>query len=118
MDFTSENFSRFNGGQFEVRNANLRLVFRGEIQTARMVKKGDLVTLNIVLEWMAQGVGYPNPTGWQATVNIIYKANPLLYTASRISNGRILLESEVTGETTTLYPPGQIVLDRSQVQGL
>lgn len=118
MGFTDENFSRFNGGQFEVRNTHLRLVFRGGIETARMVKRGDLVTLNIVPEWMAQGVGYPTPTGWRATVNIIYKANPLLYTASRIDNGRVQLQSEVTGETTVLYPPGQIVLDRSQVEGL
>jgi len=118
MEFTGETFRRFAGGQFEVRNPENHLVIRGKIKTAAMVMKGGVVTLNITPEWMARGTPYPNPTKWTAMINIIYKANPLLYTATDIGGGRVQLHSEVTGETTVLHLPGQIILDPSRVDGL
>lgn len=118
MELTDAKLRPLVGGQFEVRDTNHRRVICGEIKSITLVKRGDRVTLNITPEWMAQGVGYPNPARWVAMINIIYKANPLLYTATDNGEGRVLLASEVTGELTTLFPKGQIVLNRNEVEGL
>lgn len=118
MELTPAVLARLHGGQFAVTNQRQRMALTGEIAEIQMVRRGDNVTLQIRPAWMAMAKTYPpRPGSWEAVINIIYKANPLLYTASDDGDGRVKLHSEVTGETTILYPKGQEVLRRSDVKG-
>jgi hypothetical protein len=119
VELTAAILARFHGGQFAVKNPGQRLALTGEIDRIEMVRKGDLILLQIRPAWLAMSKHFPpRPDSWEAMINIIYKANPLLYTASDDGAGRIKLHSEVTGETTILYPKGQVALNRSDVKGL
>ncbi len=119
MELTPVVLERFRGGQFAVTNPGQRMALTGEIRRIEMVRRGDLVVLQITPVWLAMSDRFPPTDGsWKAIINIVYKANPLLYTASDDGGGRVKLHSAVTGETTILYPKGQEVLNRSAVEGL
>lgn len=118
MELTPEVLERFRGGQFAVTNPGQRMAFTGEIEQVMFVRKGDLVLLTITPVWLAMSNRFP-PTNnsWKETINIVYRVNPLLYTASDGGDGCIELHSAVTDETTILYPRGKEVLKRSDVKG-
>lgn len=119
MELTPAVLAQFPGGQFAVENPGQRLALTGEIRKIEMIQKGDLVLLQVWPTWLAMSKAFPPRAGsWEAIINVVYKANPLLYAATDDGDGRVKLHSEVTGETTILYPKGQVILDRSDVKGL
>jgi hypothetical protein len=119
MELTAAMLRPFVDGQFEVQNRRRRYIICGEIEAISMQRHRGITMLVITPRWMAEGRGYPpRATSWRAIINILYRANPLLYTASDTGGGRIRLLSDFTGESTTLYPKGQSVLNRSDVEGL
>ncbi len=121
MQLTNLILATFLGGQFEVQNQNEGYIFRGEIKTATL---NDHNTMEIDLEWIAKGEGYPPlPTGWVSDDHLTYKASLDIYSVSNIGPGsegddRICLTSAIVGETVVLYPPNGSKLDRSKVKEL
>jgi hypothetical protein len=118
MHLTDEILANYVGGQLEVQNKSEGYIFRGEIKTA-ILKDKDI---QIALEWMAKGEGYPPlPERWVADNKPTYEANLEIYSVSNIGPGsegddRICLSSPIVGETTILYPPNGSKLDRCKIE--
>ncbi len=118
MELTPEMAASYAGGQIEVQNPGEDYFYRGEIKTATVEGVGDGATFKVTLKWMAKGEGRPLPTRWVNDTNLTYRASLLIYDASDIGDGRILLQSGIVGEIATLFPPNGSKLDPSRVQGL
>lgn len=119
MELTPEIAARYAGGQLEVQNASEGYLYRGEIATATVEGNGSDATFKATLAWNAKGEGYPPfPERWVNNTKLTYGASLSIYSVSDIGDGRILLQSSIVGETTTLFPPDGSKLDPSEVVGL
>jgi len=115
MQLTTENLSRFKGGQLEVQNRNEGYVYRGEIEAAT-IEDNRLV---VKFSWLASGEGYPPyPTKWVKSFRGDYAASLEIYAASDIGLNRLCLNSPIVGELVVFYPPDGSKLDPSVVEGL
>ncbi len=122
MKLQTEGLQRFVGGQIEVQNDREDYLYRGEISRIEVterspvagIKRDNYGDLSIKLKWIAKmedGV-------WEASNRLDYFASLLVYNASDIGEGRLLLHASIVGETTTLFPQGGSALDPSEVKGL
>lgn len=114
MELTQEIVSRFVGGQLEAQNQAEGYLYRGEISKASMIGEGDDRKLSVEFAWSAK-LSYD---GWEVSSMIEYEAVMMIYTVDSIANGRIFLNGWVTGESTTLFLPGDSRLDPAKVKGL
>ena len=106
---SSTELSRYDGGQLEVQNEIEGYKYRGEIKTARIIGSSVVVTL----VWEAK-MGRDGQ--WHASSHTDYRASLEIYRVSLRDNGRLVLESWITGELTVFFPPDYPQkLDRSKV---
>ena len=119
LNLTNEILALYIGGQLEVQNISESYIYRGEIKVVRIENN----EVQIILEWMAKGEGYPPlPLSWIYSDSLVYAADLDIYSVSNIgpcSDGgddRICLQSAATGEVTILFPSNGSKLDRSQIK--
>tara|TARA_Y100000310_G_scaffold184277_1_gene184413 strand:+ start:772 stop:1194 length:423 start_codon:yes stop_codon:yes gene_type:complete len=106
---------KYVGGQVEVQNAGEGYMVRGEVE--RIAVEDN--ELRVRFAWLASAVGFPPlPTGWVKDDRLDYAAGLEIYTPSDIGEGRVALNSFITGETIVLFPKDGSKLDPSQVDGL
>lgn len=122
MEITEETVShlaevieRFVGGQLEVQNRNEDYLYRGEISSIELDGEGDSLKLVVGLAWFAK---MEMDFQWHVVEPTPYEIGMLIYSVSVVSDGRLFLSSWITGENTTLFPPGDSRLKPEQVQGL
>ena len=120
MQLTQEILARYIGGQIEVQNPIEGYLYRGEVATITV--EGDTpedATLKVTLNWMAEGEGFPQfqrpPVNYD---NREYAASLIIYAVSDIGDGRLCLNSPITGELVVLFPPNGNKLDPHKVVGL
>lgn len=114
MELTQEIVSRFVGGQLEAQSRKEDYFYRGEISKASIVGAGDDKKLSVEFAWFAKLTN----GGWEAATPDPYEASMMIYAVDSIANGRIFLNGWVTGESTTLFLPGDSRLDPARVKGL
>lgn len=116
MPLTTQDLAQFIGGDMEIQNQREDYLYRGPIESA-VVEDGDI---KIRFTWCAKNDGGPRrPTStWTSDDQLDYKASLEIYVVAHTSDGRILLNSFMTGETVVIFPPGGSRLDPASVRGL
>ena len=103
------------GGQMEVQNPGEEYLYRGEVGQIA-VKNNEL---RVKFNWLAKGEGFPPlPNRWVKDNRLNYSASLEIYSVSDIGDGRVCLNSPITGETVVLYPKNGSRLDPAKVKGL
>jgi hypothetical protein len=101
----------------EVVNQAEGYVYRGEIATA--VVEGDSPRgqkLKVTFVWLAKSDQYPPLTWGMATTKHV-EFGLDIYSVNDIGERRIHLESSITHEEITIFPPDGSKLDRSKIVG-
>jgi hypothetical protein len=141
MRLTTQAVQRFKGGQMEIQNRDERYLYRGEIKTIAVVDNG----LRVEFAWLAKMRGFPTPPGgdW---VNVDpsgpeirgirhylppYKSGEIAVSLTVCSvidigpsgpeiggDNRLCIDSAISSEVITLYPPNGSKLDPPRVEGL
>lgn len=112
MKLTTEELAKFVGGQLEVQNANEGYIYRGDIGAIKV----DGGYLRVTFAWLAKG-GFP-PTGWIKDDKLDYETPVEICAVSEIGNGRVAVNSPLSGELLVFFPPGGSRLDPAKVEGL
>jgi hypothetical protein len=112
MKLDQATLDRYKGGEIEIQNQGEGYIYRGEINKATT----DGHELYFELNWMAKGANYPFPSSWERDDTLIYRVDLAIYIASDIDDGRICLNSMITGEITVLFPPNGSKLDQSKIK--
>ena len=116
MQLTTERLAAFVGGDMEIQNESEGYLYRGPIERAT-VEGGEV---RVRFKWLAKNDGGPSsPTStWTKDDRPDYSASLQIYSVSDIGDGRICLNSSITGETVVLFPPGGSKLDPARVANL
>ena len=116
---TTESLARFIGGEAEIQNEGEGHIYRGEISEAK-VEGGSLV---LKFLWCAKNRGGPFGGGsgpspdWDNEANLDYSASLEIYSTSDINDGRMVFQSPIVGELTTLFPAEGSKLNPERVHG-
>lgn len=114
MQLTTENLTRFKGGQLEIQNQAENYIYRGEIENVVVEEE----TVKVRFAWIAKGKGGFPPQGWIKDDKRDYRAGTLIYSASDIGDDRVAMNSFVNGEMAVFFPPDGSKLDPAKVEGL
>lgn len=118
MTLTSEVVEQYIGGQMVIRNELMGHIHCGQVENISVEDN----CLHGKLSWIAEGEGYPPfPTKWVKTwVDSLYFDVSLdqckVVSIGATSSKGICIAART--DLVYLYPPGEVKLDPSQVEGL
>jgi hypothetical protein len=116
---TTESLARFVGGEAEIQNEGEGYLFRGEIAEAKV--EGNSLILKFA--WCAKNRGGPFGDGgapspdWDNDPTLDYSASLEIYHHSDIGNGRMIFQSPIVGELTTLFPAHGSKMNPESIHG-
>jgi hypothetical protein len=110
---TSEVLGGFVGGQLEVQDPDDECLYRGEIAQVDLRGEGDEERVTVTFEWLAKAAD----GGWIVTENQPWTRLSLMYSASLIDGGRLLMQSPFTGELAVFFPPRRQYLGSKSSRG-